>query len=141
MISRKLVAIAKLSVVLFLGVVLVSEALVYLPPVAITGPSVNVQMSLDGNTLFGNDSLSTNYVGVFNQVFYLANGSSSVHFIYYYYDSNYPLAYSDSVDWFGLEEHMEIVASERGLNWIFVTVNADQLAIMLQNLPPQPGAF
>ncbi|MCI4345580.1 MAG: hypothetical protein L3K07_02325 [Thermoplasmata archaeon] len=129
------VRLVQAVIVLFVVALLLSEGLLYAPGAR---PRLTVDQSfraLGGGQL----ALYTNASGSFaanlaQSVFALTQPSPPTE-VYYYYDSNYPVSYSSIADWYGLTQHLSVVASARGLPFNLTIVDAAGLAGLLRQPP------
>lgn len=130
-------SIARLAVIVFLVLILISQLWIYTPGLA-RRPSVSIQLeALDGR-IFSNATIQTPFAADFRQTVYLVRDFPKVATVYFYYDSTYPLSYSNAIDWYGLSQHLEIASGFRGVPLNVVVVNAAQLPGILLS-PPTAG--
>jgi hypothetical protein len=132
-------AIARVAIVVFLVLILISELLVYTP--ALSGrPAVTVELGVDGNQVVGNATIHVSVASDFRQAIYLIRQFPAVSTVYFYYDSSYPISYSNPVDWYGLSQHIGTVSGFRGNPIGIVLLNAQQLSNFLNDSATAPGS-
>ncbi|MCI4362940.1 MAG: hypothetical protein L3K13_01360 [Thermoplasmata archaeon] len=122
-------------IVVFVAALLLSEGLLYAPGAR---PRLTVEQSFH-DLGSGRVALFTNATGSFDanlaqSVFAVAQPTPPTD-VYYYYDANYPVSFSSIADWFGLTQHLSVVASARGLPFNLTLVDAVGLAGVLRQPP------
>jgi hypothetical protein len=136
--EKRGIRILEAVIVVTVAAILLSEALLYVPP----GPGgVAVSVSLEGNpggTVTANYSLLSSVGGHFTAGLLVRNTTAPLTTVYYYYDPAYPSSQSTTQWWFGLPLHLAAVAAARGYALTVVTLNASKLADFLL-APPTPG--
>jgi hypothetical protein len=136
--DRTAIRIVEIAVVVAVGAILLSEALVYVPP----GPGgVAVSVSLTGNAnglVTVNYSLRSGVLAHFHAGIYFRNATEPFSALYYYFDPAYPTSYSSLQWWYGLGVHLTAIAAARNYHLSVVYLNASQLATFLRE-PPVPG--
>jgi hypothetical protein len=129
------VRLVQAVIVLFVVALLLSEGLLYAPGAR---PRLTVDQSFR-SVGSGQFALYTNASGSFSanlaqSVFSVAQPIPPTN-VYYYYDANYPVSFSSIADWFGLTQHLSVVASARGLPFNLTMVDAVGLAGLLRQPP------
>lgn len=128
-----------IALVLFVAVVLVSEATLYVPGLHATA-ELNVRISTSPGRVQLASTLSSSVAMNFRQTYVLRSSGTSLSTIYYYYDEAYPTSWSNVVGWLGLAYHLEVIFASRGMSVDIDMVNATQLATVLRN-PATTGSL
>lgn len=131
-------SLPQVAVIVFLGAILLSETLLYAPPVQ-ERLSFGIQLSYAGGYVDESDRVSSTFTASLVRSNLVTGPFAPVTTIYFYYDAAYPSSWSSPPNWYGLSQHLEAVASQRGGSLSLIYVNASQLQWMLE-LPPAPGS-
>jgi hypothetical protein len=127
-------SLARVAIVIFLAVILVSEALIYSPPV--NGRlTVNVEMDVANGRVSGNDTVHSPVAANARQSIYLIHQFPRVSTVYLYFDASYPWSYSNLVDWYGLSTQIVTVSEFRGAAINVIVLDAAQLPGFLNTTP------
>jgi len=120
------------GLVVFLVVVLASEATLYVPGLQ-NRPGLSVQITTTPGRIQVESTLSSSVAMNFRQTYVLRSTEPSPATIYYYYDEAYPTSWSSVVAWLGLVYHLQVVFAARGMSVTVDMVNAAQLSGVLTN--------
>ncbi len=121
------------TVVVLIVLLLLAELLVYYSPAQ---PSIANQerLSVESNsTVLVHSELRATFAAHASAVDFARSTNGSFPVIYYYFDPTYPMSYSDLQDWYGLTQHLTVVAGARGYSLHLQLVNAAQLIGLLQD--------
>ncbi len=137
--KAKPLQLLQVVVIIFLAVIIVSEATIFVPQVA-GKVSLSVTITSSGGNVSVESEVTSPYTAAFLQSFLVGPGATPVHVIYYYFDSAYGYANVGIVTWFGLSGHLGAIISERHLPITVVIVNATGLEkVFLQ--PPSTDSI
>jgi hypothetical protein len=136
--ERRAIRILEAAVVVAVAAILLSEALLYIPP-GPGGVSVSITLQGEGNgTVVANYTLLSGEAGHFLAGVYWLNATFPLTRLYFFFDQAYPTSDSSLQWWYGLSLHLEAVAQARNYPLTTVYLNASQLANFLRG-PPIPG--
>lgn len=124
----------KVAVAIFLIVILISEALVFVPPFRQT-VSFSVGITQKGSLVTVTTTVQSTLTLNLRQTIYLVPTAASRETAYFYFDGAYPYSFSDPVSWFGLSQHLSARAALRGQSFSEVMLSAPELAQLLQQPP------
>ncbi len=131
--DRTTIRAVEAGISVFIVLLLLAEVLLNLPAAR---PSIVEQDILTGeanSTVFAQSTLTATFSAHTNSVDFVKSPIQSFPTVYYYFDPLYPVSYSDIQDWYGLTQHLSVVADARGYVLHLQLVNASQLALLLQN--------
>ncbi len=120
-------------VVVIILLLLLAEVLVYYPPAR---PSITdqEQLSVEPNsTVHVHSELKATFAAHASAADFARTTNGSFPVIYYYFDPMYPMSYSDLQDWYGLTQHLAVVAGARGYSLHLQLVDATQLIGLLKD--------
>ncbi len=126
------VGLLRVVAILFLAVLLVSEAALYFAPFK-PSLSITVTFSVVDGRIISTTHLTSSYAGSFRQVYLVGTEPSNPPTIYYYYDSSYSTAGVNLGSWYGFPHHIEAVVAQRGLPISVDVVNAAELALLFES--------
>lgn len=121
-------------VVAFVVLILLSEAFIYIPQLK-EHISYEGKIHISGNQVNVSENIRSTFNANIGLSYFITDSTVNLSTIYYYYDKSYPSSFSSNRNWYGLSQHIQSVASARGLNLKMNTVNADQLASYLKLQP------
>lgn len=130
--------VAKVVISAFLVSLLISEALIFVPPLEET-LAVNVSLTPRANTVTVSTTVRSTYPVNLQESVYLTPTFHPRTVVSFYFDSSYPFSYSNIVDWYGLSQHLTARAAARGQTISEELLNATGLALTLR-VPPSNGS-
>ncbi|HTT26173.1 MAG TPA: hypothetical protein VMH90_04335, partial [Thermoplasmata archaeon] len=130
---KRVARILQAIVLAFLVAALVSEALLYLPPLQAKVEASVAWTPLGNGSWSGTVHVDSTFAGDFSTVALERPTAARSDRIYFYFDANYPISFSDLPDWFGLSQHLVSVALARGLPMDLQVVNTSQMVRILED--------
>lgn len=120
----------KYVIVVFLVLMLLSEALLYIPAIS-EHISSEAKIEITGNNVSVDQKIISTFPATLGISYYITNRSANLSKIYFYFDQNYPSSDSTLGNWYGLSQHIKSVLEQRKMDSQVVLLNATQLSSFL----------
>jgi hypothetical protein len=122
----------KYVIVVFLVLMFLSEALLYIPAIS-EHISSEAKIEITGDSVSVDQKIISTFSATLGVSYYITNRSVNLSKIYFYFDQSYPTSDSTIGNWYGLSQHINSVLEQRRMNSQLVLLNATQLITFLSD--------
>lgn len=120
----------KYVIVVFLVLMILSEALLYIPAIS-EHLSSEAKIEISGDNVSVDQKIISTFSATLGISYYITNRSTNLSKIYFYFDQNYPPSDSTLGNWYGLSQHINSVLEQRKMDSQVILLNATQLSSFL----------